>query len=166
MSQAADATVCVLAFDVGERWVGVAIGNSLSQQARPLKVLKRDQPSFWSELDRLIQEWRPDRIVVGDPLTHDGGLQPATLVARKFARQLHGRSRLPVTMTDERLSSRDANQQFAAQRRHGLARKRDGQLQDAYAASVILQRWLDAGMPLTPLPAIDHEHNDSPPTDA
>ena len=165
MNTAGSSPICALGFDLGERWVGVAIGNSLSGQARPLKVLRRDQDSFWPSLQALITEWRPQRLVVGDPLTLDGQLQPITHSARRFARQLEGRSGLPVCMCDERSSSREAARVFAEQRRQGHARRRDAELADALAASIILQRWLDAGMPMTPLPsAADHEHDDSPST--
>lgn len=164
MSAASSSPICALGFDLGERWVGVAIGNSVSSQARPLKVLRRDQDGFWSSVQALIKEWRPQRLVVGDPLTLDGQLQPITLQARRFARQLEGRCGLPVCMCDERSSSREAARVFAEQRRQGHARRRDAELADAFAASIILQRWLDAGMPMTPLPsAAHHEHDDSPP---
>ncbi|MBD8525575.1 Holliday junction resolvase RuvX [Pseudomarimonas arenosa] len=166
MNEASGASVCALGFDVGERWVGIAIGNSISQQARPLKVLNREQQNFWSDLERLIREWRPDRLVVGDPLTLAGEIQAATRIARRFARQLQGRTGIPTAMTDERASSREAVRVFAEQRRQGQARRRDAELQDAYAASIILQRWLDAGMPDSPPPDVAHEHLDSPPTDA
>lgn len=166
MTTAVDSPLCAFGFDVGERWVGIAIGNSLSRQARPLKVLRRDQPGFWPELERLLREWQPQRLVVGDPLTLEGEVQPATQLARRFARQLHGRTGLMLAMIDERSSSREASSVFAEQRRQGQARRRDAELQDAYAASIILQRWLDAGMPESPPPPATSEHHDSPSTDA
>lgn len=139
-----------LGFDVGSRWIGVAIGNSLTGSARPLEVIDRDQGDLWPTLQRLLKDWQPTALVVGDPLTLEGGEQDATHIARRFARQLEGRFPLPVALVDERHSSRDASVAFAAARREGSARRREAARIDAVAAATILQRWLDAGAPLPP----------------
>ncbi|MCK7594365.1 Holliday junction resolvase RuvX [Pseudomarimonas salicorniae] len=139
-----------LGFDVGSRWIGVAIGNRLTGSARPLCVIDREREDVWAVLARLLHEWRPSSLVVGDPLTLDGAEQEATLVARRFARQLEGRLGLPVSLVDERHSSREASEQFARARSRGAARRRDAAQIDAHAAAAILQRWLDAGAPSSP----------------
>jgi putative holliday junction resolvase len=79
----------------------------------------------------------------------DGSLQEATHAARRFARQLGARYRLPVVLVDERATSKEADRRFAAARAAGTARRRGAALQDARAAQIILERWLDAGMPMT-----------------
>ncbi len=148
---AAEGTVatCVLGFDVGARRTGVAVGNGLTLSARALAVIEhRDDTPDWARIDRLHAEWRPQALVVGDPLTLDGEAQPATHRARRFARQLAERYRLPVALVDERSSSKEADRRFAAARAHGSARRRDAALHDAIAAQIILERWLEAGMPL------------------
>lgn len=145
MSGSADAA---LGFDVGSRWIGVAIGNRLTGSARPLCVIDREREDAFAAVSRLLADWRPAALVVGDPLTLEGGEQEATLVARRFARQLDGRFGLPVALVDERHSSQEAASQFASARRGGHARRRDAQAIDAVAAATILQRWLDAGAPL------------------
>lgn len=154
-----------LGFDVGERWVGVAIGNAISHSARPLRVLARDQAPFWAQLEGLIGEWKPDALVVGEPLTLDGGEQSATVLARRFARQLSGRFGLPVGLIDERASSREADRRFAEQRRQGLKRRSQADQQDAAAAAIILERWLDAGMPLHSPNESRHDVSPAPPAD-
>ncbi|HRF54295.1 MAG TPA: Holliday junction resolvase RuvX [Aquimonas sp.] len=137
------ALTCALAFDVGGRRTGVAVGNSLSGTARSLAVLamKDDQPD-WDQVSRLIAEWSPQVLIVGEPLTLDGTEQPATHRARQFAAGLRKRHALPVMLVDERSSSREADRRFAERRRAGAARRRDAALLDADAAAIILERWL------------------------
>jgi putative Holliday junction resolvase len=134
---------CVLGFDVGSRLTGVAIGNRLTATARALDVVAmRDGQPDWNRLDALQREWQPDTVVVGLPLTLDGTEQPASRRARAFASQLGQRYGLPVLLVDERHSSREAAQRFAAGRAAGLRRRRDAAGIDAEAAAVILERWL------------------------
>src|SRR5690606_37428894 len=66
------ATLCVLGFDVGARRIGVAVGNTVSGTARPIAmVAARDEGPDWDAVSALVREWRPDRLVVGEPLTLD-----------------------------------------------------------------------------------------------
>ena len=77
---------CVLGFDVGSRLTGVAIGNAFMASARALTTLAmRDGEPDWQRLDALRQEWLPETLVVGLPLTLDGSEQPASRRARRFA---------------------------------------------------------------------------------
>ncbi len=140
---------CVLGFDVGARRTGVAVGNGLTLSARALAVIEHpDDTPDWARVDALHAEWRPQALVVGEPLTLEGETQLATHRARRFARQLAERYRLPVALVDERSSSKEANRRFAAARARGGARRKDAALHDAIAAQIILERWLEAGMPL------------------
>jgi putative Holliday junction resolvase len=133
----------LLAFDVGAKRIGVAVGNTISQSAREVGVLDvHEAGPDWPSLDRWMKEWRPDRLVVGDPATLDGGDQPIRLRARGFARQLQQRYRLPVEQVDERTSSIEAAQRFAAGRASGARRRHEAAQLDALAAAVILERWL------------------------
>lgn len=135
---------CVFGFDVGSRLTGVAIGNTFTASARALTTLtvRDDGNPDWQRLDTLRQEWQPDTLVVGLPLTLDGAEQPASRRARQFATQLQQRYSLPVVLVDERHSSQEAAQRFAAARAVGLKRRRDAAGIDAEAAAVILERWL------------------------
>ena len=133
----------LLAFDVGARRIGVAVGNTVSSSAREVGVLDVFEIGpDWPALDRWMKEWRPDRLVVGDPATLEGGDQPIRLLARAFARQLRQRYRLPVEQVDERASSIEAAQRFAAGRASGARRRHEAAQLDALAAAVILERWL------------------------
>jgi putative Holliday junction resolvase len=124
----------LLAFDYGLKKIGVAIGNTLMRQARPLQILRpvtREQR--FEAIGRLLNEWQPDRLIVGLPLTTEGGEQHASRHCRRFANQLHGRYGLSVELVDERGTSVEAQAV--------LGNNADD---DAVAAAVILQRYLDA----------------------
>jgi len=132
-------TRTVLAFDFGLRRIGVAAGNALLRTAQPLKVLHaRDGVPDWEAVAGLVGEWRPDLLLVGDPLNMDGSDSELCARARRFARRLHGRTGVAVELVDERLSSREAREML----RSGEGRRRTAL--DAMAAQVILQTWLAA----------------------
>jgi putative Holliday junction resolvase len=135
---------CVLGFDVGSRLTGVAVGNAITASARGLTTVPvRDGEPDWARLDNLRREWLPETLVVGLPLALDGGEQPASRNARRFAAQLQQRYELPVVLVDERHSSQEAAQRFAAARAAGLKRRSDAIAIDAEAAAVIVERWLN-----------------------
>jgi putative Holliday junction resolvase len=133
----------VLGFDVGARRIGVAVGSAFGHGARALAVIDvHASGPDWNAIDKLRREWRPDGLVVGDPMTLDGGDQPVRRRAREFAQTLHTRYALPVVMVDERTSSIEAAQRFASDRAEGRKRRRDAAALDAVAAAVIVERWL------------------------
>ena len=144
----------MLAFDVGARRIGVAVGSRLGAGARGIAVVDmRDEKADWAAVDKLKREWMPAGFIVGDPLTLDGSDQPSRVRAKRFARGLRERFNLPVLMIDERSSSIEAAQRFAAGRAEGQRRRRDAELLDAVAAAVILDRWISA--PDTAVPLVD-----------
>ena len=139
----ADGTV--LGFDAGQRRIGVAVGSAFGAGARPVAVVDvHGGGPDWRQVERLVREWRPDGLVVGDPMTLDGGDQPIRRFAQGFARELVARFRLPVVMVDERNSSQEAARRFAAERAEGRRKRRDAELLDAVAAAVIVERWLSS----------------------
>jgi putative Holliday junction resolvase len=135
----------VLGFDVGARRIGVAVGSAFGNGARALAVIDvHGHGPDWLAIDKLQQEWRPDGMVVGDPMTLEGGDQPIRRRAHAFARELQARYGLPVVLVDERSSSVEAAQRFALDRAEGRKRRRDAVALDAVAAAVIIERWLAA----------------------
>ncbi len=102
----------VLGFDVGARRIGVAVGSALGGTRALAVVDVHEAGPDWKAVDRLHGEWRPHGLVVGDPMTLDGGDQPIRRYARAFANELKARYRLPVVMVDERSSSIEAAAAF------------------------------------------------------
>jgi putative Holliday junction resolvase len=123
-----------LCFDHGEKRIGVAVGQTVSNSASPLETIacKHNKPD-WQRISELIKMWRPSAFVVGHPLTMEDERQPATEAAEKFARQLHGRYGLPCHLADERLSSYEAQQQL--KNTYNI---------DPVAAQLILESWMTA----------------------
>ncbi len=128
----------LLGFDFGLKNIGVASGQTLTGTATPLTTLRpvRNQPD-WERIARLIDEWRPDALVVGVPLA-DPGHEESPLLPRvqRFARQLEGRFRLPVHLIDERLTTREAESLLGEQKYFSSGRI------DALSAALILETWL------------------------
>jgi len=131
----------VLAFDFGERFVGVAVGETGVGVAHPLVTI--DAPASgprFAAIAGLIEEWRPARLVVGLPLGLDGAPHALTRRAQRFARQLEGRFGLPVALVDERFTSAEAAERL---RSMGRGARSDKDRAHPLAAQTILQDWLD-----------------------
>lgn len=137
MSKPVGREATLLAFDYGEKRIGVAIGNSLTRQARALVVVPNHNREYRFEaVGKLIGEWKPDALVVGVPCHPDGTPHDMTRLAKRFGNQLNGRFNLPVNWVDERYTSVEAE----ADIRQSGAR---AQMLDAEAARIILQQYLD-----------------------
>jgi putative Holliday junction resolvase len=125
-----------LGFDFGTRRIGVAVGQTVTGTATPVGTLTAvARRPDWERIGALIRDWRPEGLVVGLPFNMDDTEAEVAPRARRFARQLHGRFRLPVHLVDERLTSLEAERRLAAEGRHA------GDL-DAEAAKLILETWL------------------------
>lgn len=99
----------VLGFDFGTKSIGVAIGQQITGSANPLSSIKaNDGIPKWEEIGALIDEWKPDIVVVGLPLNMDGSEQEMTQRARKFANRISGRFGVKIATQDERLTTADA----------------------------------------------------------
>ena len=126
----------LLAFDFGEKKIGVAVGQTVTATANPVALVKSGHKGpDWAAIADLITTWKPDALVVGLPLNMDGTEQRTTNQARRFKNQLRGRFSLPVYTTDERLTTREARQRLS---NHGHLNRED----DPIAAQVILEGWL------------------------
>ncbi len=128
-----------MAFDFGLRRIGVAVGQAGLDNGRELTTLAaREGIPDWAAIAALLAEWEPAVLLVGEPLTLDGEEQPMTAAARRFGRRLHGRFGLPVTMVDERLTTRAAHAELGER---GQA-DHDYEDLDRVAARLILETWL------------------------
>jgi putative Holliday junction resolvase len=137
MSKSVGREATLLAFDYGEKRIGVAIGNGLTCQARALVIVaNRNRDYRFEAIGKLIDEWKPDALVVGLPSHPDGTPHEMTRMAKRFGNQLNGRFNLPVSWVDERYTSVEAE---AGLRERGES----ADMLDAEAARIILQQHLD-----------------------
>jgi putative holliday junction resolvase len=121
-------TKTILAFDFGEKRIGVAVGNTITKTAEALKIIQeKNQNEKFKAIEALIQEWQPQLLLVGLPTHPDGAEHEMTLKAKRFGNQMHGRFQKEVVWVDERYTSVSVQ---------------DGN--DALAAQLILQQYLDA----------------------
>jgi putative Holliday junction resolvase len=120
-----------LAFDFGTLRVGVATGNTVTRTATPLRTVAAVGDARFAALGKLIAEWQPSALVVGVPVHPDGAPHENTVRAQRFARQLHGRFRLPVHEVDERYTTTEAHAMRASD-------------VDAASAAIILEQYLRA----------------------
>jgi putative holliday junction resolvase len=116
----------ILAFDFGEKRIGVAVGNTITKTAEPLKIIQeKNQDQRFKAIELIINEWQPRILVVGLPKHPDGADHEMTQKATRFGNQLKGRFQKEVLWVDERYSSVSV----------------DGG-NDAMAAQLILQQYL------------------------
>lgn len=131
----------VLAFDFGEKRIGVAVGEIILKEAYPVTTIEVEtNDAKFAKIAHLIQEWRPSLLVVGLPTHMDSTEHTLTHLAKKFAQRLEGRFNLPVTMIDERLTSVEAVERLQAAGIKGFKQKN---LLDSVAAQSILQSYFE-----------------------
>jgi putative Holliday junction resolvase len=118
----------VLAFDFGIKRIGVAVGEAELRTAHPLPAVSR-----FEDIQPLVSEWRPARLVVGLPV-REAGEHPLAKRVERFARRLEGRFRLPVARVDERFTSVEAESRLRGARRKPV---------DSVAAQLILEQYFD-----------------------
>lgn len=132
----------VVAFDLGDRRIGVAVSDPFGTIAQGRDTLLRDGESYpWRAMLGVVEEAEAVRVVVGDPLHLDGSSGERSRAARAFADELAERTGLPVDLQDERLTSVQAERTMRETGRTGKRRRKEDV--DRLAAVIILQAWLD-----------------------
>lgn len=132
----------VLALDLGSARIGVAVSDAGGILASPRTVLSRSgqRARDHDRIAALVAEEEAGLVVVGLPLSLDGGEGPAATAARSEAAELAAVLPVPVELHDERLSTVTASRLLAERGLDGRARRK---VVDQAAAAVILQAWLD-----------------------
>jgi putative Holliday junction resolvase len=125
----------ILGFDFGKKRIGVAVGQQLTNSARPLTQINSID---WDSIDKLLEEWQPQTLIVGLPLNMDDSISPLAKVAKKFAKQLEQHCNLPTHLIDERLSSREALERLKDMGKNKPSKEEINSM----AAAVILETWL------------------------
>ncbi|MCS7055738.1 MAG: Holliday junction resolvase RuvX [Thermoflexales bacterium] len=127
-----------LALDVGDRRIGVAVSDTTKLIARPLCMIDRKREDAIARVVALVAEYAADEVVVGLPLHADGRLSAQAQQVQAFVEVLSTHLQMPIRWVDERYTTQDAKQILAEVRR-----RRQPDHDDAIAAAVILQRYLD-----------------------
>jgi putative holliday junction resolvase len=134
--------VRILALDIGEKRIGVAVSDPTGTVATPVSVVDAAKAmGDGSPLRRLAEDYEAELLVVGLPLSLDGTEGPQAARVRTAAARLAGFLRLPVEFADERLSSAEATRVMAEA---GLDERRQRGSKDMVAAAVFLQSYLDS----------------------
>lgn len=135
-----------LGLDLGSRRIGVSVSDSAGTVATPVATLERSgRPADDRRgIAELVAEWEAEIVVVGLPLSLDGTAGPSARSVLDEVARLTEALAVPVVTHDERLTTVSAERSLAAQNLTGPARRR---VVDRVAAAVILQAWLDAGLP-------------------
>lgn len=133
----------VLGFDFGTRYIGIAIGQTITMTAEACSSLRAYQGvPKWPEVTRLIHFWKPDALIVGVPVHLSGESHAMTVAARQFILELNKRFSMPVHAAEERLTSVEARARlFAKGGYHSLSKKAI----DGLSAQLIVEGWLTEG---------------------
>jgi putative Holliday junction resolvase len=153
----------LMALDVGEARIGVAVSDTSGFLASPYTTLHvtRDEAQTWGAIQHLIDETEAEGLVIGLPISLDGEIHSQGERVQTFARRLKEHISIPLTFWDERLSTVEAQRLLgereeaeqgkqpgagARKKRDRAKRRRRKQEVDALAAAVMLQEYLDRHM--------------------
>ena len=127
----------ILAFDFGTQYIGVAVGQTITKTSSPLIVINvaREGAEIWKTISNLIDEWKPDQLLVGKPLNMDGTTSDMMKKVDPFFQKLQKISNIPCELVDERLTSFEAKQLIQKD-------SKDGRIDDL-AAKIFLDNWIE-----------------------
>ena len=124
----------ILSFDFGTKKIGVAVGQTKTRTSSPLEVIfNKNNVTNWSKIHSIVEEWRPELILVGKPLNMDATDSDIMKTVNIFFKKLNKITNIPCEYVDERLTSFEARQNL-------LEIKTD--LVDAHAAKILIDHWL------------------------
>ena len=128
----------VMAFDFGLKHIGIAIGQEITRTASTFYSINATEGHpDWTELDKIITEWKPNLFVVGDPFNMDGTRSKIQDLSDNFSTALYKRYDINIEKTDERLSSREAKERLE----NLQIGTRDSTNKHSISAQVILEDW-------------------------
>ena len=127
----------ILAFDFGTQHIGVAVGQTITKTSSPLIVINvaREGKEIWNTISTLIDEWKPDQLLVGKPLNMDGTPSDMMKKVDPFFQKLQKISNIPCELVDERLTSFEAKQLMQKD-------SKDDRIDDL-AAKIFLDNWIE-----------------------
>jgi putative Holliday junction resolvase len=124
----------IISFDFGTKKIGVAVGQTKTRTSSPLEVIfNKNNATDWKRIHLIVEEWKPELILVGKPLNMDGTDSDIMLTVNNFFKKLNKITNIPCEYVDERLTSFEARQNLSEI-------KTD--LVDAHAAKILIDHWL------------------------
>ena len=124
----------IISFDFGTKKIGVAVGQTKTRTSSPLEVIfNKNNATDWKRIHLIVEEWKPELILVGKPLNMDGTDSDIMKIVNNFFKKLNRTTNIPCEYVDERLTSFEARQNLSEI-------KTD--LVDAHAAKILIDHWL------------------------
>ena len=116
----------LMALDVGEARIGVAVSDSTGFLASPYTTLyvSRDEAQVWAAIQQVINEVEAEKLVVGLPISLDGQIHKQGECVLAFAERLKEHISIPIAFWDERLSTVEAQRLRSSPKRPGVLRRR------------------------------------------
>ena len=125
----------IIAFDYGEKKIGVAVGQTSTNTSSPLKVIFNNHGKVnWDEINSLLNEWNPDLIILGKPLNMDGTESEVMKKVDKFYNNLMKIYKARYEYVDERLTTFEAKE---------ILKDNKAELVDANAAKILIDNWFN-----------------------
>ena len=129
----------LLGIDYGSKKTGLAIGQSVTRNSRPLKVI---YCNYIDEIKKVIYQWDIKKIVIGYPEYKKESNVHKEI--KSFAEDIQGSLNfdIEIIFQDELLTSEMARNSFAEMRNSGVTKKKSSDYDDI-SASIILQSWIN-----------------------
>ena len=125
----------IIAFDYGEKKIGVAVGQTSTNTSSPLQIIfNKDNKTNWISISSLLDEWKPDLILLGKPLNMDGSDSEIMKKVDKFYKELKYIYDADIEFVDERLTTFEAREILKDEKHDNV---------DAHAAKILIDNWFD-----------------------
>ena len=125
----------IIAFDYGEKKIGVAVGQTSTNTSSPLQIIfNKDNKTNWISISSLLDEWKPDLILLGKPLNMDGSHSEIMKKVDKFYKELKSIYDADIEFVDERLTTFEAREILKDEKHDNV---------DAHAAKILIDNWFD-----------------------
>jgi|TARA_Y100001968_G_C18913306_1_gene506298 putative Holliday junction resolvase len=125
----------IVAFDFGEKKIGVAVGQTSTYTSSPLQVIFNNHDKVnWNEISILLEEWKPELILVGKPLNMDGTDSEIMMKVDAFYKKLESLYDAKFEYVDERLTTFEAKD---------ILKENNVETVDANAAKILIDNWFN-----------------------
>ena len=125
----------IIAFDYGEKKIGVAVGQTSTNTSSPLQIIfNKDNKTNWISISSLLDEWKPDLILLGKPLNMDGSDSEIMKKVDKVYKELKSIYDADIEFVDERLTTFEAREILKDEKHDNV---------DAHAAKILIDNWFD-----------------------